>query len=119
MRRQSNPEPRPALAGSVLLIFGNAALCAWCGAGSTAPLVTAAEAYLAVRALGCPINAAMLVMQASFRGTGDAQTPLRAAVLASVSNLVLDPIAIFTLGLGLQGAALATVASQVLILALK
>jgi peptidoglycan biosynthesis protein MviN/MurJ (putative lipid II flippase) len=61
----------------------------------------------------------MAVLQASLRGSGDAKTPLRAAVYASVSNIVLDPIAIFTLGLGLQGAAIATVASQVCILRIR
>lgn len=92
---------------------GNAALCAWCGADAAAPLVTAAESYLRIRALGCPIASSMAVLQAALRGAGDARAPLRAAVYASVANIVLDPIAIFTLGLGLQGAALATVASQV------
>jgi putative MATE family efflux protein len=51
---------------------------------------------------------------AVLRAVGDSKTPLKAMVAASVTNIVLDSIAVFYLGLGIGGAAAATVLSQCL-----
>ena len=48
------------------------------------------------------------------RAVGDSKTPLKAMATASVTNIVLDSIAVFGLGLGIGGAAAATVFSQCL-----
>ena len=48
------------------------------------------------------------------RAVGDSRTPLKAMVTASVTNIVLDYIAVFHLGWGIAGAAGATVFSQCL-----
>ena len=48
------------------------------------------------------------------RAVGDSQTPLRAMVIASLTNIVLDCVAVFVLHTGIAGAAVATVLSQVL-----
>ena len=52
------------------------------------------------------------------RGLGDSRSPLRYLVIATVVNIVLDPILIFGIGpiapLGIKGVALATVTSQTL-----
>jgi len=45
---------------------------------------------------------------ASFRGTLDIMTPLRIAIVSNIVNVLLDPFLIFTMGMGVAGAAAAT-----------
>lgn len=49
---------------------------------------------------------------AVLRAVGNSQTPLKAMMVASVTNIVLDCAAVFVLGWGIAGAAAATVFSQ-------
>ena len=75
-------------------------------------LVDPAASYLRIRALAAP---AMLVVTAghgAFRGFHDTRTPLGITLVVNLINLVLDPILIFGLGMGLEGAAIATVLAQ-------
>lgn len=75
-------------------------------------LVEPAVSYLRIRALAAP---AMLVVTAghgAFRGFHDTRTPLGITLGVNLINLVLDPILIFGLGWGLEGAAVATVVAQ-------
>ena len=51
---------------------------------------------------------------AMLRAVGDSKTPLIAMTAASVTNIVLDVLAVFVLGWGVTGAATATVISQCL-----
>ena len=53
------------------------------------------------------------VMQGAFRGLGDTRTPLYATLVSTVLSLGLDVLLIFTLGLGVAGAAWATVLAEV------
>lgn len=48
------------------------------------------------------------------RAVGDSKTPLLAMILASLTNIVLDCVAVFLLHWGVQGAAAATVVAQCL-----
>ena len=50
----------------------------------------------------------------TLRAVGDSKTPLVAMVIASVTNIVLDIVAVFYLKWGIAGAAAATVFSQIL-----
>lgn len=100
--------------GALLLALGRAALHVWCSTTAAASaLVDTAHAYLAVRAVGAPLNACLMVAQAACRGIGRPRLPLRATLIANGVNLVLDPLLIFSLHLGVAGAAWATVAGQV------
>ncbi len=51
---------------------------------------------------------------AMLRAVGDSKTPLIAMMTAALTNIVLDIVAVFALGWGVAGAAVATVASQCL-----
>ncbi len=51
---------------------------------------------------------------ATLRAVGDSKTPLTAMAVASVTNIALDLVAVFALGWGVVGAAIATVLSQLL-----
>ena len=76
-----------------------------------------ATVYLSVLAVGFPAAAASDAVEATFVGWGDSRAALYIAVATVATNLVLDPILIFGVGpapaLGVEGAALATVAGYV------
>jgi Na+-driven multidrug efflux pump len=52
-------------------------------------------------------------MQGVYRGLQDARTPFAATLASNTINVVLGAVLIFGAGLGVKGAALATVMSQV------
>ena len=72
--------------------------------------------YLYLSLLGFP----GVYLAASFTGIynaiGDSRTPFRISVLGLGMNMLLDPLFIFTFGLGVSGAAWSTVTSQILVL---
>ncbi|KAL5986721.1 Protein DETOXIFICATION 42 [Asimina triloba] len=53
-------------------------------------------------------------MQGVFRGFKDTKTPLYATVVGDVMNVILDPILIFACRMGVSGAAIAHVVSQLM-----
>jgi len=80
--------------------------------GASAEVAGPAVAYLRIRALATPAVLVVMTGHGAFRGHKDTKTPLAVAAGVNGLNLVLDPILIFALGLGLEGAALATVVAQ-------
>lgn len=54
----------------------------------------------------------MLTMEFIIRGVGDTRTPMKIIGIALLLNTVLDPLFMFYFGLGLRGAAFATILSQ-------
>lgn len=68
--------------------------------------------YLRVRALATTAVLVVTAGHGAFRGHKDTRTPLMVALGVNGLNLVLDPLLIFSVGLGLTGAAWATVAAQ-------
>lgn len=75
-----------------------------------------AIAYLGVCSLGFPVVYLYNVAGAILRGVGDSRTPLNALIVATLLNIVLDPMMIFGWGpfprMGVAGAALATIIAQ-------
>ncbi|MFQ5966168.1 MAG: MATE family efflux transporter [Acidimicrobiia bacterium] len=71
-----------------------------------------ALAYLRLRAFALPAVLLITAAHGAFRGYQDTTTPLRVTLGLNVLNLVLDPLLIFVLGWGLEGAAAATVIAQ-------
>ena len=51
-----------------------------------------------------------------FRGEGDTTRPMHAMVASAILNMVLDPIFIYTLNLGVKGAAIATIISSIFVI---
>ena len=80
--------------------------------GATGELVGPALSYLRIRALAGPAVLLIMAGHGIFRGYQDTRTPLAVTLGLNVVNLVLDPILIFGLGWGLEGAAWATVVAQ-------
>ena len=51
-----------------------------------------------------------------FRGEGDTTRPMYAMIASAVLNMILDPIFIYTLNLGVKGAAIATIISSIFVI---
>ena len=81
-----------------------------CPRGS--PLHADALTYARIRALALPCAVAQFAAEGVCRGLGDTKPPLRAALLAGLMNVVLDPILMFKCGWNVAGAAAATAISQ-------
>lgn len=51
-----------------------------------------------------------------YRGEGDSTRPMYAMMVSAILNMVLDPIFIYTLNLGVKGAAIATIISAIFVI---
>jgi putative MATE family efflux protein len=80
--------------------------------GASEEVAGPAVAYLRIRGLATPAVLLVTAGHGAFRGYQDTRTPFRVAVGINVVNLMLDPLFIFVVGLGLEGAALGTVIAQ-------
>ncbi|OVA19422.1 Multi antimicrobial extrusion protein [Macleaya cordata] len=100
---------------AIFLILGAKPLLNFMGVKSDSPMLTPARQYLTLRSLGAPAILLSLAMQGIFRGFKDTKTPLYATVAGDVTNIILDPILMFSFGLGVSGAAIAHIISQYLI----
>jgi len=80
--------------------------------GAAGELRDPAISYLRIRALAGPAVLLIMAGHGVFRGLQDTRTPLRITLALNLVNLVLDPLLIFGLGWGLEGAAWATVVAQ-------
>ncbi|URD83692.1 Zn-finger in Ran binding protein [Musa troglodytarum] len=103
------------IAESMALIFGMGLLMDFMGIYVDSPMRLPAEQFLTLRAYGAPAIVLALAAQGTFRGFMDTKTPLYAIGAGSLLNAILDPILIFLFGLGVGGAAIATVISEYMI----
>ena len=94
-----------------LFSFGPAALAAICA--SAPQVAAAATTYLNIRLLGLPAFMAGMVLQAACLGAKDSISPLVVLVTCGLLNLGLDLYLVNVVGMGIGGAAIATLASQV------
>lgn len=78
-----------------------------------APAVQYARPYLLIRSFAFVPSLISLVGFSAFRGVLDTLTPVKISLFANVFNAVLDPILIFNCGMGVPGAALATLAAEI------
>ncbi|KAL0347519.1 UNVERIFIED_CONTAM: protein DETOXIFICATION 44, chloroplastic [Sesamum calycinum] len=99
---------------AVALSTGSSFLMNTMGIPVDSPMHTPAEQFLTLRALGAPPIVVALAAQGTFRGFKDTKTPLYAVGAGNLLNAILDPILIFSFGLGIGGAAIATVISEYL-----
>lgn len=71
-----------------------------------------ANAYLMIYLIGTPFSMLSAGMNGFINAQGFPRIGMLTTVIGAVLNLILDPIFIFALNMGVQGAALATVISQ-------
>ena len=102
------------------LLFGKNVLSAL---GSPSELIDESWSYLRVTCYGMMFIVFSIVFRSILAGEGDMKFPVMVAVIGTVLNVILDPIFIFNLeryggfglGLGVEGAALASVVSQTVV----
>ena len=79
-------------------------------------VISMAETYLVIIAMGMVITNLIPVLTAIFNGAGNSKTPFIINTVGLVANIVFDPILIFGVGpipkMGVLGAALATIGAQ-------
>lgn len=80
--------------------------------GSTPTILPYTEKYLGIVLLGAPVMTASLTMNNQMRLQGNASFAMYGIVTGAVLNVALDPLFIFVFGLGVSGAAVATVVGQ-------
>jgi MATE family multidrug resistance protein len=79
-----------------------------------APAMEYAKPYLLIRAFAFLPSLVSLVGFSAFRGILDTQTPVKISAFANIFNAVLDPILIFAFAMGVPGAAMATLAAEII-----
>jgi len=79
-----------------------------------APALQYAKPYLFIRSFAFLPSLVSLIGFSAFRGTLDTSTPLKISLAANAFNGILDPILMFTLAMGVTGAALATLSAEVI-----
>ena len=68
--------------------------------------------YLRIMYLGIPVVMAYNLLASILRSLGDGKTPLNAMIVAAVTNIALDLLFVLGFGLGIAGAAAATLIAQ-------
>lgn len=80
--------------------------------GSTPTILPYTEEYMQVILLGAPFLTSSLTLNNQMRLQGNAKFAMFGIVTGAMLNVILDPLLIFTCGLGVSGAAWATVIGQ-------
>ena len=91
------------------LLFKKPLLYAFGASDATFPF---ADSYLSIYLLGSVFVTVSLGMNSYINAQGFARVGMVTTLIGAVLNIILDPFFIFTLGMGIQGAAIATVISQ-------
>ena len=101
------------LVGVIVLILGEIFLTPLSlMLGSTPTILPYTEEYMQVILLGAPFLTSSLTLNNQMRLQGNAKFAMFGIVTGAMLNVILDPILIFTCGLGVSGAAWATVIGQ-------
>lgn len=80
--------------------------------GATEENLTYSLQYLNIIIPSMPLIVMAMSFAASLRGIGDAKHAMTITLLAGLTNAILDPIFIFSLDMGIQGAAWASVCAR-------
>jgi len=81
--------------------------------GASDTILPYASDYLDIVLLGAAFAAYPMAMNNLVRAEGNARVAMNSMIMGACINIALDPVFIFGLGMGVQGAAIATVISQI------
>ena len=81
--------------------------------GSTDTILPYAKEYLGIVILGAPFVASSLALNNQMRFEGNAVYAMIGTITGAVINVGLDPLLIFTFNMGIAGAAISTLVSQI------
>jgi len=76
-----------------------------------------AASYLSIIGVGFPASVISGALTGTFNGSGNSRMSFIANAAGLVVNIILDPVLIFVMGIGIKGAAVATVIAQYVVLA--
>ncbi|MEW5784148.1 MAG: MATE family efflux transporter [Bacillota bacterium] len=82
--------------------------------GATPGILEMTTQYMAVIIAGTIFLMIMMMLNNVTRSEGNALLSMRVMIISSVANVIMDPIFIFTLGMGVRGAAVATLLAKVI-----
>lgn len=100
--------------GLLIAVAGISFITPLCYAlGSTHTILPYAKDYLGIVLIGTPFMTASLTLNNQIRFKGNARYAMLGIISGAVLNVILDPILIFGFGMGVKGAAIATVISQI------
>ena len=94
---------------AVMLVFHRPLLLAF---GASENTIKYAAEYMQIYSIGTIFVQLTLGMNAYITAQGFAKMGMLTVVIGAVANIALDPLFIFALGMGVRGAAMATVISQ-------
>ena len=83
--------------------------------GSTDTILPEAEAYAVPILLAAPFQCSSLALAQCLRAEGKSKESMAGQLAGGLLNIVLDPLFIYTLGMGIRGAGAATALSQVMV----
>ena len=83
--------------------------------GSTDTILPEAEAYAVPILLAAPFHCSSLALAQCLRAEGKSKESMAGQLAGGLLNIVLDPLFIYTLGMGIRGAGAATALSQVMV----
>lgn len=94
---------------AAVLLFNRDALLVF---GASENTIDYASSYMSVYAMGTVFVQLTLGLNAFINAQGFTKTGMITTSIGAICNIVLDPLFIFTFGMGVKGAALATIISQ-------
>ena len=94
---------------AAILLFGRKALLLF---GASSETIGYAWDYLSIYAIGTVAVQLTLGLNAFITTQGFSRVSMMTVMIGAVCNIVLDPVFIFVFGMGVRGAALATILSQ-------
>lgn len=97
---------------TIILLLGNRTFLLSFGASKNT--IEYSVSYMNIYAIGTIFVQLTLGMNAFITAQGFAKTGMLSVLIGAVANIILDPVFIFGFGLGVRGAALATIISQAL-----
>lgn len=80
--------------------------------GSTTTILPVAVRYARILVFGSFITIINMAFSYTVRAEGNAVFPMIAVISGTVVNIILDPVFIFMLGMGVEGAGVATISAQ-------
>ena len=82
--------------------------------GATETIINDTQDYMRIILIGAPFMTSQIVINNQLRFQGSAAYAMVGLVSGAVLNIFLDPLFIFTFNMGVSGAALATIISQII-----
>jgi putative MATE family efflux protein len=82
--------------------------------GSSETILPYARDYMIIILIGMVLMTSAMALSSLVRAEGNARIPMIGMIIGAVANIILDAIFIIPLGMGIKGAALATVISQLI-----